>query len=130
MPSTHKPFSGKLAVETKAVLIMLFREENCTDKASESLYECMVKKMQTDESEAIQQGLERRRATVGSKLGLQVILDQHSNMESVATHFEADNSFKVHIGQPTEFPMLTRDPLTLSPGENKLITFQKSKYQL
>ena len=109
---------------------MLFREENCTDKASESLYECMVKKMQTDESEAIQQGLERRRATVGSKLGLQVILDQHSNMESVATHFEADNSFKVHIGQPTEFPMLTRDPLTLSPGENKLITFQKSKYQL
>lgn len=111
-------------------MIKIFSREDCNDAASDGFYACMVKKMQMDESEAIQQGLERRRATVGSKLGLQVILDQHSNMESVATHFEADHSFKVHIGQPTEFPMLTRDPLTLSPGENKLITFQKSKYQL
>ena len=110
------------------MLIILFRKEDCNDSASESLYECMVKKMQTDESQAIQLGLERRRATVGSKLGLQVILDQHSNMDSAATHFEADNSFKVHIGQPTEFPMLTRDPLTLSPGENKLITFHKFNF--
>ena len=107
---------------------MLFREENCTDKASESLYECMVKKMQTDESQATQHIPYKRRATVGSKLGLQVILDQHSNMDSVATHFEADNSFKVHIGQPTEFPMLTSDPLTLSPGENKLIIFHKFNF--
>ena len=123
--------ASEIGVQTKAVLIILFRKKDCDDSASESLYACMVKKMQTDENEAIQQGLQRRRATVGSKLGLQVILDQHSNMDSAATHFEADNSFKVHIGQPTEFPMLTRDPLTLSPGENKLITYQNlSKYQL
>ena len=76
--------ASEIGVQTKAVLIILFRKKDCDDSASESLYACMVKKMQTDENEAIQQGLQRRRATVGSKLGLQVILDQHSNLDSVA----------------------------------------------
>ena len=42
-----------------------------------------------------------KKARSGAKQGLQLILDQHSNLDSVATHFDADNSFKVYVGQPT-----------------------------
>ena len=75
--------------------------------------------MQINESQARQE--EARKATNGAKLGLQVILDQHSNLDGVATHFDTDNSFKVYISQPTAFPMLTNDPLTLSTGKFKTL---------
>ena len=72
-----------------------------------------------EESEARQEGKEgTRKATFGSKQGLQVIVDQHSNLDSVGTLFGNDNSFKVHIGQPTSFPMLTYDRLTLPTGKD------------
>ena len=73
-----------------------------------------------EESEARQdEGKEEtRKATFGSKQGLQVIVDQHSNLDSVGTIFGNDNSFMVHIGQPTSFPMLTYDRLTLPTGKD------------
>ena len=106
--------------------LIMIREEGCEDKDGEDLYACMVKKLQLEESQARQ--VEIRKATNGAKQGLQVILDQHSNLDGVATHFDNDNSFKVFVGQPAAFPMLTSDPLTLSTGKSrntelKLIVF-------
>ena len=77
----------------------------------------MVRKLQLKESQARLLGEKTKKATSGAKQGLQVILDQNSNLDGVATHFDIDNSFKVYIGQPTAFPMLTSDPLTLSTGK-------------
>ena len=97
----------------------IIREEACDDEDGEDLYACMVKKLQMEESETRLVSEETKKATIGAKQGLQVILDQHSNLDGVATHFDNDNSFKVYIGQPTAFPMLTSDPLTLSTGRVK-----------
>ena len=85
------------------------------------MYACMVRKLQLKESQARLLGEKTRNATNGAKQGLQVILDQHSNLDGVATHFDNDNSFKVYIGQPSAFPMLTSDPLTLSTGKAAVI---------
>ena len=98
----------------------ILREEGCDGKDGEDLYACMVKKLQLEESQVRSLGEETRKATNGAKLGLQVILDQHSNLDGVATHFDTDNSFKVYVGQPSSFPMLNSDPLTLGTGKIKL----------
>ena len=78
----------------------------------------MIKRLQLEESQTRQDQEETRKATFGSKQGLQVIMDRHSNLDSVGTIFGNDNSFKVYIGQPTSFPMLTSDRLTLSTGKS------------
>ena len=94
------------------------RENECDEESGQDLYACMIRRLQLEESEA-RQGKEEegaRKATFGSKQGLQVIVDQHSNLDSVGTIFGNDNGFKVYIGQPTSFPMLTYDRLTLSTG--------------
>ena len=104
-------------------LVMLFanREEGCDEDSGEDLYACMIRRLQMEESEARREGKEEtRKATFGSKQGLQVIVDKHSNLDSVGTIFGNDNGFKVYIGQPTSFPMLTNDRLTLSTGRNWL----------
>ena len=95
----------------------LYREEGCAGVSGEGLYACLVRKLQMEESQDLEERIEPRKATIGTKLGLQVILDQHSNLDSIATRFDNDNSFKVHIGQPTAFPMLGKDQLTLSTGK-------------
>ena len=116
VPSIHRQSSGN---RTRRPTCKTFtREEGCNDKDGEDLYACMVRKLQLEESQARQQGEGTRKATNGAKQGLQVILDQHSNLDGVATHFDNDNSFKVFVGQPAAFPMLTSDPLTLSTGKD------------
>ena len=95
------------------------RENGCDEESGEDLYACLIRTLQMEESEARHEGKEEtRKATFGSKQGLQVIVDQHSNLDSVGTLFGNDNSFKVHIGQPTSFPMLTSDRLTLPTGKH------------
>ena len=108
----------------KRLMIMpnLNREDGCDEESGtgEELYSCMIRRLQMEESEA-REGKEKdetRKATFGSKQGLQVIMDQHSNLDSVGTIFGNDNGFKVYIGQPTSFPMLTNDRLTLSTGKD------------
>ena len=114
VPSIRRQFSGS---RTCKIMLTIIREEGCEEKDGKDLYACMVKKLQLEESQAQQVGI--RKATNGAKQGLQVILDQHSNLDGVATHFDNDNSFKVFVGQPAAFPMLTSDPLTLSTGKLK-----------
>ena len=105
------------------IRLTIIREEGCDEKDGEALYACMVRKLQLKESQARLLGEKTRKATNGAKQGLQVILDQHSNLDGVATRFDSDNSFKVYIGQPTAFPMLTSDPLTLSTGKVAVIEY-------
>merc|ERR1712004_663221 len=81
------------------------REEGCDQEDGKNGYACLVRKLKLDESKAHQVVEKTKKAKSGAKQGLQVILDQHSNLDSVATHFDADNSFKVYVGQPTDiFP--------------------------
>ena len=113
--STHAQFSGRSGNKKDDMRFIRIRLEDC----EEDSYACMVRKLQMEESQELQEEgrEETRKATVGTRLGLQVILDQHSNLDSIATRFDNDNSFKVHIGQPTAFPMLSRDQLTLAAGK-------------
>ena len=102
------------------------REDVCDDDSGEDLYACMIRRLQMEESEARQvkkKEEETRKANFGSRQGLQVIVDQHSNLDSVGTIFGNDNGFKVYIGQPSSFPMLTGDRLTLSTGKDKKIRY-------
>ena len=82
---------------------LITREEGCDQEGGKDGYACLVRKLQLDESKAQKDGQKEKtkKARSGAKQGLQVILDQHSNLDSVATHFDADNSFKVYVGQPT-----------------------------
>ena len=114
VPSIHIQFSGS---KTFKIMLTNIREEGCDDNNVEDMYACMVRNLQMKESQARVAGEGIRKATNGAKQGLQVILDQHSNLDGVATHFDNDNSFKVFVGQPAAFPMLTSDPLTLSTGK-------------
>ena len=95
------------------------REDDCSEEGGEESYSCLVKKLQLEESRPLARGPEEaRKATFGAKRGLQVILDKHSNLDSAGTIFDNDNGFKVYLGQPTSFPMLTRDQITLSTGKH------------
>ena len=103
----------------RLIILNVNRENGCDEESGEGLYSCMIRRLQMEESEARREGKEEtRKATFGSKQGLQVIVDKHSNLDSVGTIFGNDNSFKVHIGQPTSFPMLTFDRLTLPTGKD------------
>ena len=116
--STHNQSSGSGNIKLKMeCYLCVYREEGCAGVSGEGLYACLVRMLQMEESQDLEERIEPRKATIGAKLGLQVILDQHSNLDSIATRFDNDNSFKVHIGQPTAFPMLGKDQLTLSTGK-------------
>ena len=99
---THEQSLGCRNFSTKLNL-KITREEGCDQEEGKDGYACLVRKLQLDESKAQIDGKKgnTKKARSGAKQGLQVILDQHSNLDSVATHFDADNSFKVYVGQPT-----------------------------
>ena len=42
-------------------------------------------------------------------------------MDSPATLFDNDNGFKIHIGAPSEFPLLTQHHLPISPGQQHTV---------
>ena len=95
----------------------ILKTGSCSGQEGEAReYGCLVREMQEREGRG---GLEGgvRKAGYGQKKGLQVILDQHSNMDSPGTLFNHDNGFKVFLGSPTEFPLLTYDKLLLSAGQ-------------
>ena len=94
----------------------ILRETSCSEEGEAREYSCLVRELQAREGAGSLEGGVRK-ADYGRKKGLQLILDQHSNLDSPATLFDNDNGFKVFIGQPTEFPLLTSDHLSLSPGQ-------------
>ena len=53
--------------------------EDCDGVGGEGMYACMVRKLQMEESQEGRKGMWK--ATIGTKLGLQVILDQLTFLE-------------------------------------------------
>ena len=101
---THEQSLG-CRIFSKKLNPNITREEGCDQEEGKDGYACLVRKLQLDETKARQVIEKTKKARSGAKQGLQVILDQHSNLDSVATHFDADNSFKVFVGRSTDiFP--------------------------
>ena len=102
----------------------ILRETNCTGQGEDTEYGCLVREIQEEESKNTAKAV--RKASFGRKKGLQVILDQHSNLDSPATLFDGDTGFKIYLGKPTNFPMLTSDHLQLSPGQQHTVRLSAS----
>ena len=83
----------------------IIREEGCDDKDGEAMYACMVRKLQLKESKARLLNEETKKATNGAKQGLQVILDQNSNLDGIATHFDTDNKTSRSVKEVASFTM-------------------------
>ena len=90
------------------------REEDCSSEEGERKFSCLVKELQGEGSN----GEEVRKATVGADMGLQLVLDQHSNLNSLQTLHEPGQGLKLLIGQPNAFPLLGQDSLLLAPGRS------------
>ena len=51
-------------------------------------------------------------------MGLQLVLDQHTNLDSLQTVHEPGLGLKVLVSQPGAFPLLGQDSLQLAPGQS------------
>ena len=51
-------------------------------------------------------------------MGLQLVLDQHTNLDSLQTVHEPSLGLKVLVSQPGAFPLLGQDSLLLAPGQS------------
>ena len=91
-----------------------FIEEDCSSEEGERKFSCLVKELQQEGADAE----EVRQASVGADMGLQLVLDQHSNLDSLQTLHEPGQGLKVLIGQPKAFPLLGQDSLLLAPGQS------------
>ena len=91
-----------------------FKEENCSSEEGGRKFSCLVKELQLEGTDAG----EVRRASVGADMGLQLVLDQHSNLDSLQTLHEPGLGLKVLVGQPDAFPLLGQDSLLLAPGQS------------
>ena len=88
-------------------------EEDCSSEEGGRKFSCLVKELQQ------QEGIEEvHKASVGADMGLQLILDQHSNLDSLQTLHEPGQGLKVLIGQPKAFPLLGQKSLLLAPGQS------------
>ena len=88
------------------------RQANCPGKGEARDFPCLVKELQGEDSGEV------KTATVGTDMGLKVVLDQHSNLDSPQTLHEPGHGFKVFLGQPGSFPLLGQDALLLAPGQH------------
>ena len=89
-------------------------EEDCSSEEGGRKFSCLVKELQQEGAE----GQEVWKASVGADMGLQLVLDQHSNLDSLQTLHEPCQGLKVLIGQPKAFPLLGQDSLLLAPGQS------------
>ena len=53
---------------------------------------------------------------VGMQNGLKIVLDLHSNTESLGSIPSDFNAFRIFIGEPTQFPALKERSLLIQPG--------------
>lgn len=107
----------------------IIRAGECGAPGEATDYACLVKELQAEAGRTdlddggagpgTMDGL--RPAGAGRRWGLQVILDQHSNLDSPGTIYSNDNSFKVFIGEPSEFPLLSADHLLLAAGRQHAV---------
>ena len=67
-----------------------------------------------------------RRARAGLKNGVRITLDLHSNFISHGSVHQDYNAFKVFVGQPTEFPLLSQYGLGIQPGYEHFLSVSSS----
>ena len=89
-------------------------EEDCSSEEGGRKFSCLVKELQQEGAD----GEDVRKASVGADMGLQLVLDQHSNLDSLQTLHEPGQGLKVLIGQPSAFPLLGQESLLLAPGQS------------
>ena len=97
------------------------REERCKDGEMADEFPCLVRELQGGERDQ-----PVRKANVGADMGLQIVLDQHSNLNSLQTLHMPDQGFRMFIGQPGTFPLLGQDVLLVAPGQNHQIRLDAS----
>ena len=85
------------------------KETNCSVGAGQ--FPCLVRELQGAGGRKI------RTATVGADMGLQVVLDQHSNLDSLQTLHQPGSGFSVFVGEPGAFPLVGQDAVLVAPGQ-------------
>ena len=83
---------------------------NIDDSLRASEYQQLVKELQGNKT------TQKVKSQEGSKNGLKLILDLHSNTVSFGTLDQQYNAFNLFIGQRAEFPILKEKSLQLQPG--------------
>ena len=91
-------------------------EENCASEEAAKKFSCLVKQLQHGEENRDEKT--RKANDAGADMGLQLVLDQHSNLDSLQTLNEPGQGLKVLIGQPGAFPLLGQKSLLLAPGQS------------
>lgn len=88
---------------------------NTVDNLKESEYGRLIKDLQGEsETEAV-------RSMEGLNMGLRLTLDLHSSTVSFGTVDQEYDAFKVFIGQPSEFPQMSKKGVQLEPGREHFV---------
>ena len=90
-------------------------EKECSSGEAARKFSCLAKQLQQGEDNRDEK---TRKANAGADMGLQLVLDQHSNLDSLQTLNEPGQGLKVLIGQPGAFPLLGQKSLLLAPGQS------------
>ena len=90
---------------------------NVNDSLRASEYQELVKELQGNKT------TQKVESQEGSKNGLKLILDLHSNTVSFGTLDQQYNAFNLFIGQPAQFPMMRTRAFDYNQDENTSLTF-------
>ena len=88
---------------------------NVDDSLRPSEYQQLVKELQGNKT------TQKVKSQEGSKNGLKLILDLHSNTVSFGTLDQQYNAFNLFIGQPAQFPMMRDKSIRLQPGREHFV---------
>ena len=95
----------------------LAKDSDCSREEDASKFSCLARRLQQQAGVDGRQ-LQVHKATVGADMGLQLVLDQHTNLDSLQTVHEPGLGLKVLVSQPGAFPLLGQDSLLLAPGQS------------
>ena len=95
----------------------LAKDSDCSREEDASKFSCLARQLQQQAGVDGSQ-LQLHKATVGADMGLQLVLDQHTNLDSLQTVHEPGLGLKVLVSQPGAFPLLGQDSLLLAPGQS------------
>ena len=65
--------------------------------------------------------IQKVKSQEGSRNGLRLNLDLHSNTVSLGTLDQQHNAFKMFIGEPAQFPMMLDKSVPLQPGREHFV---------
>ena len=101
----------------------------------DSTYLKAINKMQTQDLDLAFQADDENtevkdlKPKAGLKKGLTIILDLHSDLISTGTIFDDYRGFTVSINSPREFPITSKSPLLIKPGQMNKVGITAVKVQ-